>query len=152
MLHQQLAEAVIRAPESAGEWDAYFDLRWRVLRQPLGQPIGSERDAQESIATHRAAVTPDGSLVGVARLHAQSALEGKIRYMAVEHGCRNAGIGGLLLDTLVREATSHGLSRLVLNARTEAVEFYGRRGFVRIGVGPTQFGIKHASMFKRLER
>jgi len=29
---------ILRRPTSPDEWDAYFDLRWRILRQPWRQP------------------------------------------------------------------------------------------------------------------
>ena len=33
-------EIILQSPRSPGEWDAYFDLRWRILRKPRGQPRG----------------------------------------------------------------------------------------------------------------
>jgi ABC-type Fe2+-enterobactin transport system substrate-binding protein len=40
---------MLRSPISPSEWDAYFDLRWQILRQPWGQPRGSERDSEDVI-------------------------------------------------------------------------------------------------------
>ena len=28
---------ILQSPRSPSEWDAYFDLRWRILRQPFRQ-------------------------------------------------------------------------------------------------------------------
>jgi hypothetical protein len=28
---------ILQSPKSPDEWDAYFDLRWRILRQPWDQ-------------------------------------------------------------------------------------------------------------------
>ena len=41
---------MIRAQSSQDEWDAYFRLRWECLREPWGQPLGSERDELEEQA------------------------------------------------------------------------------------------------------
>ena len=43
---------ILRSPKSPDEWDAYFDLRWRFLRQPGHQPRGSERDSVDVRAKH----------------------------------------------------------------------------------------------------
>ena len=43
---------ILQSPRSPCEWDAYFDLRWRILRQPWGQPRGSERDSEDDSAFH----------------------------------------------------------------------------------------------------
>ena len=42
----------IRSPETEQEFAAYYELRWRVLRKPWGQPSGSERDELDAAATH----------------------------------------------------------------------------------------------------
>ena len=34
----------IRSPKTTDEWQEYYDLRYRVLRQPWNQPRGSERN------------------------------------------------------------------------------------------------------------
>lgn len=140
----------IRAPRSSAEWEAYYALRWRTLRRPWGQPVGSERDELDATATHRAAITDGGEVIGTARLHTQAPGEGRIRYMAVEEAHRGAGTGSHLLAALIRAARAQGLSRLVLNARAEAVAFYRRNGFETVGDGPTQFGVKHVVMIKDL--
>ena len=39
----------LRPPETAEEFDAYYNLRWMVLRAPWNQPTGSEKDEYEGI-------------------------------------------------------------------------------------------------------
>ncbi len=36
-------EIEIRSPKTELEWVNYYDLRYRILRQPWNQPIGSEK-------------------------------------------------------------------------------------------------------------
>ena len=39
-------------PSIDAEWQAYFDLRWQVLRAPWNQPRGSEQDGLEDTSEH----------------------------------------------------------------------------------------------------
>ena len=141
----------VRGPVSAGEWDRLWDLRWRVLRAPWGQPRGSERDALDDVAVQRIAVAAGGRVVGVGRLQLNSAEEGQVRYMAVEESMRSRGIGGALLEALEAEARRLGVRRIVLEARQEAVPFYLRHGYRVVAAGKTLFGsVAHAAMAKDL--
>ena len=45
-------EIEIRIPETEEEWEDYYALRYRVLREPLGQPIGSERNEGDETGIH----------------------------------------------------------------------------------------------------
>lgn len=48
--------------------DAYFNVRYRTLRQPLGSPLGSERLPADDRAIHAYAEIDD-TIVGVGRVH-----------------------------------------------------------------------------------
>ena len=43
----------VQEPSSSLEWDAYYKIRWEILRKPLGLKKGSERDDLENKAIHR---------------------------------------------------------------------------------------------------
>ena len=34
----------VRAPRNEKEWEDYYDLRYRILREPLGKERGSEKN------------------------------------------------------------------------------------------------------------
>lgn len=138
----------IRAPASAPEWAAYYDLRWRILRAPWGQPRGSERDEAESEAIHRACFEPEGLPRAVGRLHFNGPDEAQVRFMAVDPAWRGRGWGGKILRELEQEARRRGACRIVLNARAEAARFYGRHGYREVGPAPALFGIPHLRMQK----
>src|SRR5437868_8913026 len=78
-----LTNILPRSPASPAEWDAYFDLRWRLLRHPWGQPRGSERDSLEDSAIHLLATDDTGRALACGRLHLNSPTEAQVRYMAV---------------------------------------------------------------------
>lgn len=37
----------VSTPQSSEDWQAYYQLRWQVLRAPWGEPRGSEQDDLE---------------------------------------------------------------------------------------------------------
>jgi len=143
---------ILRQPTSPEEIEAYFDLRWRVLREPWDQPRGSERDELESIAKHVGAYVEEGRLAGVGRLHVSNQREAQLRYMAVEDESRGKGVGREIVEQLESIAQSLDIERITLNSRDSAVEFYQRLGYRVTGAGPTLFDtIKHQNMAKNVQ-
>ena len=55
-------------PETPAELDAYYQLRWELLRKPFNLPLGSERDEYDTVAIHRLMLSPDGTPIAVGRL------------------------------------------------------------------------------------
>src|SRR5438552_17875043 len=95
---------ILQSPRSPSEWDAYFDLRWRVLRQPWGQPRGSERDSEDKSAFHLFLTDPAGKALACGRSHFNAPEEAQIRYMAVAANARGCGYGSRILDALEAQA------------------------------------------------
>ena len=52
----------LRVPQTEEELDAYYHFRWEMLRKPLHQPKGSERDAWDAMAHHQMVVDEEGNL------------------------------------------------------------------------------------------
>ncbi|GIV53506.1 MAG: hypothetical protein KatS3mg039_0024 [Candidatus Kapaibacterium sp.] len=146
------AAIVIRAPETPAEWEAYWALRYRVLRQPWGAPPGSERDELEAVATHRIALdTATGTVVGCGRIHRRSENTAQIRFMAVEEAYRGCGIGSRLLEELEQWARQQGITTIVLYARSTAIEFYRVHGYHILDKAHTLYGaIEHVLMEKHV--
>jgi GNAT superfamily N-acetyltransferase len=118
----------IRSPEGPEELEKYYDLRWRILRQPWSQERGGERDDHEAEAIHIAAWCND-TIVGVGRAHFTGPEEAQIRYMAVESDMQGRGIGSRILSELEQRAYAAGARKIILNARDRAVHFYTQRGY-----------------------
>ena len=139
----------IRTPINTDEWSQYYDLRYRVLRQPWNQPVGSERDALEDQAKHFAAFE-EANLIGVGRLDHVEARIYQIRFMAVEPGCQSKGIGAILMNTMEMDAWNSGAIEIILHAREQAVGFYEKLGYVCIEPSHLLFGeIQHFLMKKK---
>jgi predicted GNAT family N-acyltransferase len=121
-------DIVIKQPESPEEFKQYYDLRYRMLRAPWGEPRGSEVDGIEDQCFHIMA-TNNINAVGVGRLQFNSAVEAQIRYMAVEKAYEGNGIGRMMLNALEQEAINKNISTVILDAREPAVGFYQKLGY-----------------------
>ncbi len=140
----------ITEPKTKEDFDKYYDLRWRILRKPWGQPEGSEKDDLEDESIHLMACSGDG-VCGVARAHFNSPGEAQIRYMAVDEPYRGKGIGSKLLAELETRIKQKGGRQVTLNAREIAVGFYEEHGYEMITKAHTLYGtIEHFKMRKRL--
>jgi len=142
-------EYSLTEPTSGSDWEKYFDLRWRVLRAPWDQPRGSERDERETESIHVMICDASRIPLAIGRAHFNSETEAQVRYMAVDPASTGRGLGGRVLAELERRARDHGATRVVLNARKPAVEFYRKHGYAILGPGETLFGsIEHSRMEK----
>jgi len=65
-------DVVIKQPQSPDEFKQYYQLRWRILRAPWGEPEGSEVDEIEEQCFH-IMLTNNEKTVGVGRLQFNSA-------------------------------------------------------------------------------
>ena len=141
---------MLRPPETDADYDRYFDLRWRVLREPWGQPRGSERDAFDDSGVHVMAEDATGKLLGAGCLHFSNPEEAQIRYMAVEEFAQSHGVGRAMVEWLEMKARQKSVNEVVLNSRESAVGFYERLGYSVTAKGETLFGsINHFKMRKR---
>ncbi|MCK4311793.1 MAG: GNAT family N-acetyltransferase [Candidatus Cloacimonetes bacterium] len=143
-------EIVIIEPGTKAEFEKYYNLRWRILRQPWNQPRGSEKDNKEDESIHIMVVHND-QVIGCGRGHFNSPIEAQIRYMAVEKSCQGKGVGTKILKSLERKLIEKGVRTIILNARENAVKFYKKHNYKMIGEGHTLFGvIKHFKMRKEI--
>ena len=76
----------LTTPDTPELWDAYYDLRWRLLREPWQQPRGSEKDELEKEAYHCIAIDEHGSVIGVGRIHKQTEFIAQILAVKI-YGC-----------------------------------------------------------------
>ena len=150
-MHELSSEILLVEPSTAAELEAYYDFRWRHLREPWDMPRGSERDDLEDSATHVAAQLESGEIVGVGRLHYNDNGDAQIRYMATDDSHRGRVIGKAIVEHLEQVARDHGAARLIINARENAFAFYEKLGYEVFDDSPTMIGtIRHKLMQKQL--
>ena len=141
----------IRAPKTDEEFEAYYELRWRILRKPWGEARGTEVDELEDSTTHIAAFDEARRLIGVGRLQPVEGALGQVRYMAVEREWRSQGVGQAMIAELERLAKRQGMTAIVLDSREPAIGFYLQNGYEVIGSSYLLFGeIPHSKMAKSL--
>ncbi|AWB66785.1 GNAT family N-acetyltransferase [Saccharobesus litoralis] len=139
----------IITPQTELELNDYFAFRYRMLRQPLGMPPGSEKDEYDSLAEHRMIIDSNGVVLAVARLHLNSSDEVQIRHTAVEPTQRGNGLGSLLMTTLEEAAKKMSVKRVTLFARADSIGFYEKCGYKIAGEAPKEVGgVERCQMIK----
>ena len=139
----------LREPTSAAEFELYRDLRWSILRQPLGIPRSSDSDDQPGVI-HLAAWL-DGQAIGAGRIYFNSPEEAQIRGVAVDEGRSRQGVGSAIIAELERRMKDRGARRIIVNARDKAVGFYEKLGYRVLNEPPGNFhSIRHFKMVKEI--
>ena len=121
-------EIEIRSPRTDVEWENYYNLRYRILRQPWGQPLGSERNEGDTTGIHLALFDYD-RIRAIARLDISGVGEGQVRFVAVDKSVQGKGFGKLIMKEAESVSISRGDIRMILHAREVAVDFYKSQGY-----------------------
>ncbi len=138
-------------PQTPDQFVKYYRLRYETLRQPWGQPEGSERVEDDAEATHAMLVDETGEAVGVCRMHLATPQEAQIRFMGIRQDMQGKKLGDLLMQHQEEQAKKLGATRMILHARENAVNFYRRNGYVVEEKSYLLFGsIQHYKMAKQL--
>ena len=141
-----------KAPQSKEEFQAYYHFRWKLLRQPWGQELGSEQDELEEQSIHRMIVDENEQVIAIGRLHKTTQHEAQIRYMAVAEHSQGQGLGLSILNELELAARKIGVEKISLNARESAVKFYQKLGYKDQGFSHKLFDeIAHFTMSKHID-
>ena len=134
------------APEYAQE----LDLRWRILRKPLGFEQAAVQFPFEAESLHLVALE-GGRVVGCVLFHPDGPGTGRLFQMAVEPDRQGTGLGTRLVRTLEEELVRRGFREVTLHARDTAVGFYARLGYSPVGPPYVEVGIPHQNMRRLLE-
>ncbi|MAD53238.1 MULTISPECIES: bifunctional GNAT family N-acetyltransferase/hotdog fold thioesterase [unclassified Idiomarina] len=116
-------------PTTDTEFEKYFHLRWRVLREPFQRPLGSEQDEYDQVGLHRMVVNEANDPVAVGRLHFNSPEEAQIRFMATAPEYRGEGHGVAIIFALESAARAEGATHVIINSRDTTIGFYKKCGY-----------------------
>lgn len=146
-----MSEAILRfigldAPEYAQE----LDLRWRVLRRPLGFAPDAVTFPFEAESVHLVALAA-GRVVGCVLFHPEGTETGRLFQMAIEPDRQGTGLGTRLVRTLEGELARRGFREVTLHARDTAVGFYAGLGYAPVGPPYTEVGIPHQNMRRAID-
>jgi len=140
----------IRTPQTESEWEAYFDLRYRVMREPLGKERGSERNEGDTTGIHFA-LYEDETILGIARLDKVDDHICQVRFVAIEEHLQGKGLGNKLMVAVEQCGTKLGYTKMILHARDYALSFYEKLGYQLIGPSYKLFDVlQHYEMEKLL--
>jgi predicted GNAT family N-acyltransferase len=145
MSSETLALIGLDGPEYAEE----LDLRWRVLREPLGLGRDAVEFPFEAESLHLVALEA-GRVVACVLFHPEGPGTGRLLQMAVEPWKQGTGLGTRLVRALEDEVARRGFREVTLHARDTAVGFYARLGYAPIGPPYLEVGIPHQNMRRRL--
>ena len=121
----------IRTPITPKEWEQYYALRYDVLRKPLNQPLGSERNDGDLKGIHFS-LYEDGMLRAIARLDKVDETTAQTRFVAVDTVVQGKGFGKLIMDAVEAKSIARGDKKMILHARDYALPFYLRLGYTEI--------------------
>lgn len=113
----------IRSPKSEKEWENYFDLRYRVLRKPLNQIKGSEKNEGDETGIHFA-YFENNVILAIARLDYQENKIAQVRFVAVDTSLQSKGLGKAIMLAVENRCEEDGIEKIILHARDYAVDFY----------------------------
>lgn len=118
-------------------------IRVEVFVEEQGVP--EELDDRDAACTHVLAFDDTRAVVGTGRIDA----DGKIGRVAVRAGARRTGVGLAMMDLLHQVARERGLAEVWCHAQIDAIPFYERLGYTRLGDVFLEAGIEHVEMRKR---
>jgi N-acetylglutamate synthase-like GNAT family acetyltransferase len=126
-----------------------LELRFRVLREPLGLPRSSVTFPFEAQSLHL--VARQGiAVVGCVLFHPEDAHAGRLFQMAVTPALQGQGMGARLVAALEEELRRRGVTHVHLHARASVAPFYERLGYEVYGEPFTEVNIPHLLMRKTL--
>jgi N-acetylglutamate synthase-like GNAT family acetyltransferase len=105
-----------------------LELRYLVLRKPWQQPAETATDGREGDSVN-VFIRVQEKVIACGRLQENENKCGQIRFMAVHPEFRGKGLGKIILARLERAATEMKISRIELQARENALDFYIRCGY-----------------------
>ena len=125
----------ISSPKTREEFKAYYDLRYKVLREPWGMQRGSEKDDYEPISDHYMAIDEStGELVGVVKLFEKEPGLGWFSHLAVKDSWQRKGVGKLLLTFIEEKAKEKGYKALGCLSRLNTTAFFEKEGYTVVGL------------------
>ncbi|MCD6068660.1 MAG: family N-acetyltransferase [Bacteroidetes bacterium] len=141
---------IVSEPRTAAEFDAYYALRYEILRKPWNQPRGSEKDGEEETSVH-AFIQHNDEVLAVCRLQMNDADTAQLRFMAVAENQQGKGLGKLIIARMEEKAKEKNATTIILQARENAVEFYKACGYEVLEKSHLLWGqIQHYLMRKKL--
>lgn len=132
---------IVKSPVTRDDFKAYYELRYKVLRQPWGLPRGTEKDDYEPISQHFMAVNEEtGELLGCVKLFEKEAGTAWVSHLAVSDKYQRKGIGKFLLTHVEELARNQGFKSIGCLSRLNTTDYFEKAGYVVSGLPTHYFG------------
>jgi N-acetylglutamate synthase-like GNAT family acetyltransferase len=132
---------IIKSPKTKEEFKTYYDLRYKVLREPWGQPRGTEKDDFEPLSQHFMAVDDQtGEVIGCVKLYEKEPGVAWVSHLCVATKHQRKGIGKLLLDHVESLAKTEGYTRIGCLSRLNTTDYFEKAGYQINGLPTHYFG------------
>ncbi len=132
---------LIKSPLTREDFKQYYDLRYRVLREPWGQPRGTEKDDFEPISQHFMAVeSENGEIIGVVKMFEKEPGVAWVSHLAVASRHQNKGIGKMLMDHVENLAREQGYRTIGCMSRLNTTKYFEKMGYKVAGMPSHYFG------------
>ena len=131
------------------EYEQMVRLRDEILRKPLGLSFSKEELESEKHNLLIAAYEDD-VILGCCMLVEEGSHTVRLRQMAVPDAYQGKGIGRALMNFAENLARDRGYKRITMHARKNAIGFYEKMGYKRIGDEFQEITIPHFVMEKTL--
>lgn len=131
------------------EYQQMVDLRFQILRKPLGLSF-SEEDLAAEKDDILLGCFEDDKLEACCVLTKTDPKTVRLRQMAVTANLQGKGIGRVLMSFAENVARDHGYRRLTMHARKSALGFYEKNGYRICSDEFNEVTIPHYVMEKEL--
>lgn len=135
-------------PFGSKEYYQSIDVRFQVLRKPLGIGFDPKQLAQENNDYHIVAFDGDKAIGTLILSPYGDAM--KMRQVSVLDTYQNRGVGAQLVEVAETVCKDLEAKTIVLHARETAVPFYLKLAYLQEGERFMEVGIPHFKMFKDL--
>jgi predicted GNAT family N-acyltransferase len=127
-----------------------LELRFKVLREPLGHARSDVLFPFEHDSLHLVALDRGRQVVGCVLFHPEHPTFGRLFQMAVASPERGRGLGRELVRRLESELARRGVREVHLHARANVVRFYEQLGYQIHGEPFVEVSVLHRSMRREL--
>jgi predicted GNAT family N-acyltransferase len=131
------------------EYQQMIDLRYNILRKPLGLSFNDDELAKEKNDI-LICCFEDDKMEGCCLLTQEEPKTVRLRQMAVTSGLQGKGIGRVLMTFAENIARDRGFTKITMHARKNAVGFYQKQGYTVTGDEFVEVTIPHFVMEKEL--
>ena len=140
-----MSQIYFKVASNAEELNKTYVVRTLVFCGEQKIRYALEYDNYDTFAVHILGMTKDGEPVASGRIRAgEDHL--KLERIAVREDFRSQGIGGQLLDFMIKQGQAITSKKLRLHAQIPTVPFYQTRGFAETGEPFTEADIEHIAM------